>query len=99
DLPAGPIQFALGAEYRKETSLFRNDGLAATNQLFRFDNGQVNSDAEFDVTEAFVEVLVPVLADAPMFHALNLEGAVRWSDYSHVDATTAWKFGADWAPT
>lgn len=97
-LPAGPLQFALGTEYREETASFRNDGLAITNQLFRFDNGQVNSDASFDVYEGFVEVLAPLLRDQPFFHALNFEGAMRYSDYSHVDETFAWKLGGDWSP-
>lgn len=36
---------------------------------------------EFDVTELFSEVLVPLLAEQPLMQQLNLSGAVRWAEY------------------
>ncbi len=100
DLPAGSLSFAVGGEYRKETLSARDDGLAVTGLLDQvFSAGFQPIDAEFDVYEAYAEVLAPILVDKPFAKALNLEFAVRFSDYSTIGATTAWKVGGDWSPT
>tara|TARA_R110002096_G_scaffold223000_6_gene411983 strand:- start:2286 stop:5123 length:2838 start_codon:yes stop_codon:yes gene_type:complete len=100
ELPAGEVLFSAGAEYRKDTTDFQNDGLSLTNQLWFLDNsGTANLKAEVDVTEVYGELVVPILADKSLFQALNLEAAVRLSDYSTIGNTTAWRFGLDWALT
>lgn len=97
-LPAGPLSFAFGGEYRKDTLSASDDGLAARGELYRTDNGAQPVNASTDVTEAFVETVVPVLKDLPFVRMFEVEGAVRLSDYSSIGSTTAWKLGASWAP-
>jgi iron complex outermembrane recepter protein len=98
DLPAGPLNYAVGMEYREEGLHARDDGLAEQGLLFFVDNGGPPADARSSVKEAFVETLLPILSDAPLAQRLDLEGAVRFSDYDTIGNTVAWKVGADWTP-
>lgn len=95
-LPAGPVQVAVGAEYRKEESRDIFDPL--TNQAR---NGYVqltDTAGKFDVKEAYGEIVVPILSDTPFFHNLTLRAAGRMSDYSTVGTFYAWNIGGEWAP-
>ncbi|MFO0450669.1 MAG: TonB-dependent receptor domain-containing protein, partial [Pseudomonadota bacterium] len=97
-LPAGPISIAAGFEWREEffstipdvTALSGDLGTAAVPIINRGD---------FDITEFFAEVRVPILRDLPAIHRLSVEGAVRRADYSTIGGVTAWKAGLDWAVT
>src|SRR3546814_8498826 len=55
-------------------------------------------DESFNVSEAYGELVVPLLSDLPFARRLEVEGAYRYSDYSTVGATHAWKAGAMWSP-
>lgn len=95
-LPAGPLGFALGAEWRKESSratppIENQLGLVFGNVL-RPDRG------EYDVSEAFAEVNVPLLRDRPFAEVLSIDGAFRVSDYSTTGSATTWKTGLVWSP-
>ena len=94
--PGGPLGFAVGGEYRKEKSNFTPDPLVA--QGLTWTNVLGGSKGRFDVWEAFAEVNAPLLADMPFAHRLDVDAAIRYSDYSTVGSTTAWKFGGNWAP-
>lgn len=96
ELPGGPISFALGGEYRKEKSSFVADPLAQ--QGLTFTNILGNTKGSFDVWEVFAEVKAPILSDSPFAHRLEVDGAIRYSDYSTIGSTTAWKVGGNWAP-
>ena len=96
DLPAGGLGVAVGAEYRKETSKENNDAL--TNAGLNAGNALPDTEGEFNVKEIYGEVNIPILADRPFFHQLNLRGAGRLSDYSTVGSVKTWNVGADWAP-
>lgn len=50
-----------------------------------------------DVTEAFSEVLVPLVSGVTGVQQLNLNAAVRWADYSGAGEHNSWKGGLDWA--
>jgi iron complex outermembrane receptor protein len=97
DLPAGPIQVAAGMEYREEGLNFSDDPLAQTGELEPITVGVPNVDVEFDVAEVFIEGLIPLVNDQPFIDELSVEAAIRYSDYSTIGGTTAWKFGANWA--
>ncbi|MCG2842577.1 TonB-dependent receptor [Sandaracinobacter sp. RS1-74] len=96
ELPAGPIKAAVGGEWRQERLQRRDDALTLSGAVL-FLTGFQPIDAKFNVKEAFAEVLVPVLADRPFARSLDIEGAVRVSDYSTIGSTVAWKLGANWA--
>jgi outer membrane receptor protein involved in Fe transport len=100
-LPAGPIKWAFGAEHRQETLHFRDDQAYLSGETFYRNllSGRPSVDADFNVTEAYVEALAPLIRDVPFAQSLDLEGAVRFSDYSTIGSTTAWRVGANWAVT
>ncbi|XPF94072.1 TonB-dependent receptor plug domain-containing protein [Colwellia sp. RE-S-Sl-9] len=95
ELPAGDVLFAAGVEHRNESIKTLDDGLAQRNQLHLF-KGQEPQDAELNVDEAYVEFVVPVLSDIPAFEQLDIEAAVRFSDYDTIGSTTATKLGFNW---
>jgi iron complex outermembrane receptor protein len=114
ELPAGPLQFAAGFEYRKETIKFRSNELSKSTYIgqgrsyWDAPGAEVNAlwsgvvddapDADLKVYDYYAEILAPVLADLPAIHALDLEAAVRYSDYDSTPSTTTWRLAANWAP-
>lgn len=96
DLPAGPVSIAVGVEYRKEALDTREDGFASQGLLFN--NTGPSTSADFNVKEAFGELLIPILADQPFAKLLSFEGAARYSDYNTIGGTFAWKLGGQYAP-
>jgi outer membrane receptor protein involved in Fe transport len=96
ELPAGPLGIAVGAEYRKESSSENNDSL--TNQGLNGGNALPDTRGSFDVKEAYAEVNIPILADVPFFHQLNLRAAGRASDYSTVGKVYSYSGGVEWSP-
>jgi outer membrane receptor protein involved in Fe transport len=80
-LPAGPIGFAVGGEYRAEDFAFDPSQDLATGNLTGF-NASPPVKGRFDVYDAYGELLVPILKDLPFVQALDLELAGRVSDYT-----------------
>lgn len=97
ELPGGPIGVALGAEYREEKSEFRPD-VNRTNRLGWEQRTVAAVIGQFDVTEFFGEISLPVLADVPFAELLNFNLAYRAGDYSTVGQTDTWKVDGVWAP-
>jgi iron complex outermembrane receptor protein len=52
-----------------------------------------------DIKEAYGEIAVPILRDAPFAKALDLNAAARYVDYSVTGSLWAWKAGGSWSPT
>ena len=64
-----------------------------------FDNTQqFNTSGDYDVTDVFAEVRVPIFADRSFAREFTVDAAVRQADYSTLGEATSWKFGATWAP-
>ncbi len=96
-LPGGPVGFAIGAEYRKEQSDYTPDPLQRAGALK--DTGLVAPlRGGFDVKEVFGELRAPLLKDVPFARTLEVNAALRKSDYSTVGRTTAWQVNGVWAP-
>jgi outer membrane receptor protein involved in Fe transport len=95
-LPGGSVGFAAGVEWREETSESRFDPRDQSGATFF--NVIADSFGEYDASEVFAELSLPLLKDRPLFDSLALDGAVRLSDYSTVGQTTTWKVGGVWAP-
>lgn len=96
-LPAGPIGFALGAEYRRETSRSTPSDLLQQGQLLDYVEVEP-SHGEYDVKEAFGEVNIPLLANVPYAPMLSVGGALRLSDYSTIGGATTWSVNGVYAP-
>lgn len=98
NLPAGPVALAFGIEYRKEDFSFEPDAQVASGQLSANVPNPPNS-GSMDVFEQYAETRIPILAGQRFFHELSLEGAVRFSQYSSIGSTFAYKIGGQWAIT
>lgn len=97
ELPAGSLGFAAGFEYRKHEGSFQPDELASSGRTLGIPSGPTAG--EFDVTEFYGEVSVPLLADITGAEYLELNLALRTSDYNTVGSETTFKAGALWQVT
>lgn len=97
ELPGGPVGFALGAEYRKETSYSRPSEYSQGGDLIDNSAALVER-GSFDVKEVYGEIRLPILADMAFAKDLSVGGAIRVSDYSTVGTTTTWNVNGTYAP-
>ncbi len=95
-LPAGPVAVAIGAEYRRDTVDGTTDAVSAANGFYSLNGSALSGGVT--VKEAFGEIAVPLLRDSSLGQALDLNGAVRRTDYSTSGAVTTWKAGAVYEP-
>lgn len=96
---AGDVSVAVGAEYRKEKI---SGFVPAEFQPLRLPSGATQSlwsvgnyrpsEGSYNVKEAYLETV------APLGFGLELNGAVRATDYSTSGYVTTWKLGATWQP-
>lgn len=93
---AGPVSVAVGAEHRRESV----DGWAsALDESDAFFAGNWHaSHGKFNVTEGYLETVVPLASDAPFAQSLDFNGAARWTDYSTSGEVVTWKLGTTWSP-
>ncbi|WP_201153865.1 TonB-dependent receptor domain-containing protein [Rhodothalassium salexigens] len=97
ELPAGPIAWAAGMEYRDEyaesyPTEIDQLGASFLNEIFPTTGG-------FDVWEGFAEVSVPLVSNKPFIRDLSVDSAFRYGNYSTVGGTVAWKVGANYSPS
>ena len=97
DMPAGPLQFAVGAEYRENTANFRPDEFLASGDVVGF-NAQQPVSGKIDVKEPFIEFAVPLLAGKPFVSYLGLDLGYRRSDYNLAGAVDTYKGALQWRP-
>lgn len=95
-LPAGPIGFAAGIEYRRETGQVIQDSSLLTGNTYR-QGVQAGFDSSFNVREFYGELLIPILRDVPFFKQLDIGGAYRTSDYDRWGTHDTWKAEFNWA--
>lgn len=99
-LPAGPVGFVFGAEYRKEESDYRPSDIEELAEELEYPISTlgrgVRTVGEFDVTEAFTEISVPLLRDIEGAKELTLNAAYRFSDYSTSGTTDTWNVAGRW---
>lgn len=98
DLPAGPLGIAAGYERRKETGYNRPDAVISSGNANGTGVTYDATEGSYTVDEAFVEVNVPLLTDAPLARQLDVSLASRYSDYSEFGGTTNSQFGLRWKP-
>lgn len=96
DLWAGPLSFAVGGEYRKDGAHGTADPISTALRFYTNPGAGINGDV--DVKEGFVEAGLPIAKDLPLLHSLDLNAAVRVTDYSSSGSVTSWKAGATWEP-
>src|SRR5690606_24427722 len=105
---AGPVTLVVGGEYR-EQELDQSSNADPTIPLdlkglrgvppFVQQYNIVNvgtAKGKLRVKEAFMETLVPLIANKPLIESLDFNGAVRYTDYSVSGGVTTWKTGLIW---
>ncbi|HEX2139696.1 MAG TPA: TonB-dependent receptor, partial [Woeseiaceae bacterium] len=96
ELPGGQAGFAVGAEFRDHEGFFRPDPVAASGETAGIPSGPTSG--QFDVTEFYGEVSLPLLQGGPFADYLELNLAARASDYSTFGSESTWKASALWRP-
>ncbi|WP_184200330.1 TonB-dependent receptor domain-containing protein [Polymorphobacter multimanifer] len=87
------VGIAFGGEYRKNTVDYVPD------EIYRASaSPELPISGQTVAKEAFIEVNVPLVENAPFMELLSVEGAYRYSDYDTGFTANAWKLGATWAP-
>jgi outer membrane receptor protein involved in Fe transport len=98
DMPAGPLQFAVGAEYRENKAAFLPDEFLASGDVVGF-NAQQPVSGKIDVAEGFVEFAVPLVAEKPFANYIGLDLGFRYSDYNLAGGHDTYKVAGQWNPT
>lgn len=93
---AGPIGFAFGGEYRKEST--SQDLTQFGNRVIFGNTGDDRPEISYDVSEAFAEVRIPLLRDMPFAERLEISGAYRTSNYSTIGTADTYSVQAFWRP-
>jgi len=98
ELPAGPIEFATGLEWRYEDNSRNVDPITQAGEGF-YGSQLPSFSVDNSVTEGFVEVIAPLLKNRPGVKVLDFEGAYRLSQYEKggSDILDTYKFGLRWA--
>ncbi|WP_172264525.1 TonB-dependent receptor [Caulobacter sp. RHG1] len=94
-LPAGLLQVAAGATYRKDKGWRDPDnlivlGIANSNQ-------QSPIRGAVEAVEAYAEISAPLLKDLPLIESLRFDGAIRYSDYKRFGSDVNYKAALDWS--
>lgn len=91
---AGPVSFAAGLERRVEEAEARVDAISQASG-FTYGNPK-NFSGSYEVNEGYVEIVAPLLEDAPFAESVNFNGAARYADYSTSGGIWTWKAGLTW---
>ncbi len=96
-LPAGPVGFSLGGEWRSSSANFKPDALLAAGDIAGF-NPITATRGQIDVWELLGEIRVPLLKDAPLARNVAVNAAARYSDYDLKQVGAVWTYqsGLDW---
>lgn len=112
-LPAGPVGFAAGVEFRHETFEDdrdpRLDGTIVFVALDGSSNGSdvlgasptPDSSGSRDVFSAFAEVIVPVVSpemEVPLIHSFDIQIAGRFESYTTFGSVAKPRIAASWRP-
>jgi outer membrane receptor protein involved in Fe transport len=105
EMRAGPLQYALGFAYRENAFDFTPDNLSDVQNIADPIAGlfpNEHSFGEFDVSEIYGELLIPIISDGPTgVNHFNVELGGRVSDWSmeQMPNLETWKALIDWGIT
>ncbi|PZO62348.1 MAG: TonB-dependent receptor [Pseudoxanthomonas suwonensis] len=96
DLPGGKAAIAFGIERRTEDGFSQPDALIASGNTTG--NAASPTKGGYQVDEAYLEAVLPLLKDVPGASELELSFATRYSKYDTFGNTLNSKFGFKWRP-
>ena len=92
-----PIGFSVGAEYRKIRAASFPDFPSQIQGEVLGTGARTPPDVgQYDVKEAYGELIVPLVSDKPFLYRVQAEGGIRFSDYSTTGNSTTYKAGGSW---
>ncbi|HOX72322.1 MAG TPA: TonB-dependent receptor [Dokdonella sp.] len=94
EMPAGALAFAGGYEHRKQSGSYTPDSIVTAGESNGVPSGPTSG--EYSVSEFYLELNAPILADLAFAKRLDLSVASRFSDYSNFGNTTNSKIGLRW---
>ncbi|WP_323845500.1 TonB-dependent receptor domain-containing protein [Microbulbifer magnicolonia] len=94
ELPAGTVGMAAGVEWREDSGWRKPDSLVQAG--YALGNQEEPISGSTEAREIYGEILVPVLADLPLVQSLELDLALRYSDYDLFDGKDTYKAGLNW---
>jgi iron complex outermembrane recepter protein len=92
---AGPVSVGVGVERRWESLSINTDALSRSNTWLT-GAGTALAKVTQNATEGYLETVVPLAKDLPLARAVDLNAAVRFTDYSTSGSVTTWKGGLTW---
>jgi outer membrane receptor protein involved in Fe transport len=104
EMPAGPLQYALGGTYRENSFNYEPDFTSDNNSIFQIAGSYPNepSNGKFDVTEIYGELLIPIVSGGPTgVEHFTVELGGRISDWSmpQMPNLETYKALIDWGVT
>ena len=96
DLPGGPIGIAAGYEHRYQQGSFTPDPLIQAG--LGADIPAQAASGRFNVDEVYGEIRLPLIRDVSFLELVELNGAVRHSNFSTFGSNTTLTGGALWKP-
>ncbi len=98
DLTAGPLGFAAGVQRRLERGSDEPDPLVVAGLANGTGVSYGPTQGAYAVNEAYLELDIPLLKDAPLARQLGVNLASRYSDYSLFGGTDNSRAGLRWKP-
>ncbi|MET0497597.1 MAG: TonB-dependent receptor [Steroidobacteraceae bacterium] len=97
DLPAGPVGFSFGTEWRYTSAEFIPDEFLRSGDVVGFNAG-LPTGGDVTAKEVYGEIRVPLVTDVPFVKDLTANSAFRYSDYDLDGVGEVWTYlyGLDW---
>ncbi|MEF3082772.1 TonB-dependent receptor [Luteimonas sp. SMYT11W] len=97
-----PIGVAFGLEHRRATASIKSDAsLQIAGEVMGTGAPSIDQTGRFSLSEAYGELLLPIVSGQPGIHALTLEAGYRHSDFkvgANSEDYGTFKYGLEWAP-
>jgi iron complex outermembrane receptor protein len=95
---ANGVSVNVGLEHRSEEVFYKPDAASESGLLSGAGGASAPIDNGYSVDEAFIEMLVPLVADRPGIRELVFDAGYRYSDYSTAGGINTHKFELQYAP-
>ena len=97
DTWAGPVDIAIGAEWRSDDGSFEAAEALFTGDALGF-TGDASVVGKETVTEVYAEAIIPLAEGLPFAERITAEIGGRYSEYDKAGSVESWKLGGDWMP-
>lgn len=97
NLPAGPVGFAAGFEWRNDSLDDEPSEASQTRNLYNYSSSGITKGST-SVWETFGEIHVPLLQDKPLAKLLDFSGSVRYTHNNSYGSSTTFHVGGNYEP-